>query len=96
MGEGVAREGRAWRVRGRVQGVGFRWWAMSVANRIGVTGSVRNASDGAVLVVAWGDGPQLDELERQLRRGPLAARVDALEELSVPAPPAPESFSIER
>ena len=89
-------EGRAYRVRGRVQGVGFRWWVNRLAERAGIRGSTRNETDGSVLVVAWGGEEQLAELERALRRGPPAARVDGLDRLPDPVPPAPAGFAIER
>lgn len=42
-------------VSGRVQGVGFRWWAQGVARQLGLAGRVRNLSDGRVEVLAQGD-----------------------------------------
>lgn len=72
-------EGRVFVVRGRVQGVGFRWWTSRAAQRLALSGSVRNRDDGSVEVRAWGDPDKLAELERQLRRGPPGARVDGFE-----------------
>jgi acylphosphatase len=89
-------EGRAYRVRGRVQGVGFRWWAHRAAVRLALRGTVRNASDGSVLLEAWGDAGPLGELERMLAAGPVGARVDAVEQLDPPARPEPAEFTIER
>ena len=51
------------RVTGRVQGVGFRWWTRSLATRLGLSGSVRNLSDGSVAVHARGTDDQLAELK---------------------------------
>ena len=65
-------------VRGRVQGVGFRWFVQSQAEELGVAGWVRNLADGGVEVWAEGEAPALDALQERLRRGPPAARVDAL------------------
>jgi acylphosphatase len=63
------------RVTGRVQGVGFRWWTRAQATRLGLAGSVRNASDGSVEVQARGPVPALAELERLLGEGPPHAQV---------------------
>ena len=67
------------RVTGRVQGVGFRWWTRAQALRLGLDGSVRNADDGSVEVEARGPEPALAELERLLNEGPPHARVRAVE-----------------
>lgn len=68
-----------WQVRGRVQGVGFRWNARKEARRLGLAGWVRNEDDGSVLVVARGEAGELDAFEGWLAEGPAAARVDAVE-----------------
>jgi acylphosphatase len=62
-------------VKGRVQGVGFRWFAVRAAEQLGVVGWVRNCDDGSVEVVARGTPESLLRLEADLRRGPEAARV---------------------
>ena len=67
------------RVTGRVQGVGFRWWTRAQAIRLGLDGTVRNADDGSVEVEARGPEPALAELERLLNEGPPHARVRAVE-----------------
>ena len=67
------------RVTGRVQGVGFRWWTRAQAIRLGLDGTVRNADDGSVEVHARGPEPALAELERLLNEGPPHARVRAVE-----------------
>ena len=65
------------RVTGRVQGVGYRWWVVDLATRLGLVGWVQNSPDfGAVELVAEGDPSALDELEARLADGPSAARVD--------------------
>jgi acylphosphatase len=66
-------------VRGRVQGVGFRYSVLSEAKRIGVDGFVENRPDGAVYVEAEGSTEQLDRLEAFLRQGPPGARVEAFD-----------------
>lgn len=67
------------RVAGRVQGVGFRWWVVSQATALKLTGWVMNADEErAVDVVAEGEPGSLDELERRLWQGPDGARVEAV------------------
>ena len=66
-------------VRGRVQGVGFRWFALGEAESLGLTGWVSNRSDGSVEAEAQGTEAALDEFERRLRTGNPAARVDGIE-----------------
>src|SRR5271169_1688080 len=73
-------EARRFVVRGRVQGVGFRWFVEREAHILGVAGWVRNNSDGSVEVLAQGSRDQLLGLHSRLRAGPRAARVDAVEE----------------
>jgi acylphosphatase len=74
------RERMTAQVSGRVQGVGFRWWIRSRADELGLTGWVTNDADERLLaVVAEGDPNNLDELERQLWRGPSAARVERVD-----------------
>ena len=70
---------RAFRVVGRVQGVGFRWWTRRTAVELGLHGWVRNEPDGSVVVHAGGPEAALSGLEDALRRGPTASRVDRLE-----------------
>jgi len=77
--EGEAR--RAFRVVGRVQGVGFRWWTRRTALELGLHGWVRNEVDGSVVVHAGGPAEALERLESALSRGPTASRVDRLEPL---------------
>ena len=79
----IRHERRGFRVRGRVQGVGFRWWTRSTASELGLGGWVRNEPDGAVVVCAVGPPAALDTLEAALHRGPPAARVDGFEEVPV-------------
>jgi acylphosphatase len=72
------------RVEGRVQGVGFRWFVWREAERLGLRGSVRNLADGTVEVIAAGTAEALQGLERSLARGPSAARVARVEKSEVP------------
>ena len=70
-------------IQGRVQGVGFRWFVMREAERLGLEGYVRNLPDGSVEVVARGDDGAMGQLERALRRGPSSARVEHVEKQEV-------------
>jgi acylphosphatase len=65
--------------RGRVQGVGFRYSARSKAEKFGVTGFARNLPDGAVELEVEGSPSAVDEFLAWSRRGPIGARVDALD-----------------
>ena len=73
-------EARRFVVRGRVQGVGFRWFVEREAHMLGIAGWVRNNHDGSVEVLAMGTRDQLLGLGSRLRQGPRAARVDDVEE----------------
>ncbi|TBR21581.1 acylphosphatase [bacterium] len=81
-------------VRGLVQGVGFRWYALEAASRLGLTGWVRNRPDGVVEAEAQGPAEDVEEFAAALRRGPTAARVDAVEQKDVPAGRTEEAFQI--
>lgn len=85
---------RAYRVTGRVQGVGFRWFVRKAASRLGLRGTVRNAPEGHVEVVAEGAKDALDALERELRKGPPPASVEDVAVLPAPDGPLPEPFGI--
>ena len=86
---------RRYVVRGRVQGVGFRFFVEREAHMLGVAGWVRNNYDGTVEVLAMGTREQLMGLRSRLREGPRAARVDEVE-VSDAAPTAGlNSFRIE-
>jgi acylphosphatase len=63
-------------VRGRVQGVGFRWFVHREASELELKGWVRNTEDGDVEVVVAGDPDSLAELRASLHRGPRGSRVD--------------------
>jgi acylphosphatase len=62
-------------VLGRVQGVGYRWWAVETARRLGLRGWVRNRRDGSVEIHAAGAGAALGEFARACEGGPASARV---------------------
>jgi acylphosphatase len=66
-------------VRGRVQGVFFRASTQREAKRLGLTGWVKNRSDGGVEIVAEGEEEGLRELIAWAQRGPTAARVERVD-----------------
>lgn len=63
------------RVSGRVQGVGYRYYAAHVARELGVVGTVRNTQDGGIEAVAEAEEASLHEFLKSLRHGPHAAEV---------------------
>ena len=67
-------------IRGKVQGVGFRWFARVAARRLELKGWVRNLDDGSVEVAAAGSQERLDMFRRQLGQGPEGAQVESMEE----------------
>ncbi len=69
-------------VRGRVQGIGFRWFVRVQARRLQLAGWVANRPDGTVELAAAGDQEKLDELKRAVTCGPDGAEVTSLDELA--------------
>lgn len=93
--EGAAPGGRLEAtVRGRVQGVGFRYFVVRRARELGVDGWVANSADGSVRCVAEGSPDALDALEGTLRTGPLGAVVDAVDVVRMTATGRLERFTI--
>jgi acylphosphatase len=70
---------RHYLVRGRVQGVGFRYFTELAAMREGLSGWVRNTHEGNVEINVEGDGEAVDRFEMTISRGPSAARVESVE-----------------
>lgn len=66
-------------VSGRVQGVGFRFFARRAAEAEGVTGWARNLSDGRVETFVEGEEGAVDRYLAKIRRGPVGGRVDGVE-----------------
>lgn len=84
---------RGFRVRGIVQGVGFRWWTRRLAQELGVRGTVRNCPDGSVEVRARARPGVLEEFATRLEAGPPGAIVRSVE--AFPAEePLPDDFRI--
>jgi acylphosphatase len=71
---------RLWFVRGRVQGVGYRYFARHAATSLNLTGYARNLDDGRVEVYASGSPESLEEFAGMLHRGPRFAEVRGVEE----------------
>ncbi len=89
-------ERRGYRVHGRVQGVGFRWWTQHTSRSLGLGGYVRNLPDGSVEVHAAGTREALEALERALLEGPPAAVVEAVDSITGDARAPVHEFRMER
>ena len=72
-------------VTGRVQGVGYRYFVLREAERLGLAGFARNLPDGRVEVVAEGTDEVLGQFEGRLRDGPSFASVTAVDRAPIPA-----------
>jgi acylphosphatase len=66
-------------IKGRVQGVGFRWFVHREAAELNLRGWVRNTEDGHVEVLAAGDEKDLAELTKAMHQGSRGSRVDAVQ-----------------
>ena len=73
------RVARRFLITGRVQAVGFRYFALEAAEREGLHGWVQNLPDRSVEVLAEGEAEAIERFERALRQGPRGARVDHVE-----------------
>jgi acylphosphatase len=81
--------------RGRVQGVGFRWFTQSAARALGLAGWVRNRRDGTVEVEVRGERAAVEALVERLRQGPSGSGVSAVDVDWLPDPgDAPDGFGI--
>lgn len=82
-------------VSGKVQGVGYRYFAMDTAEQMGITGYAKNLADGRVEVYAIGTSAQLRDFSRQLRRGPALASVAEVAEVEAEIlPDCSSGFSV--
>jgi acylphosphatase len=90
-----ATDARRFLVRGRVQGVGFRWFVEREAQILGIAGWVRNNSDSSVEVLAMGTREQLSGLRSRLQEGPRASRVDDVQESNAKPVSGLKTFRIE-
>ena len=82
-------------VRGRVQGVGYRWFVRELAESLGLSGWTRNREDGSVEVEAEGDAAAVEQFVRRLVDGNPAARVEGIESQTA-APKGERGFEIRR
>ena len=90
----LANDVRLFRITGRVQGVGYRFFVERVARDLAINGWVRNCHDGAVEVHAECTPARMDKLRAALAQGPQASRVEQVSEQAA-APLHSRSFTIE-
>ena len=76
-------------IRGRVQNVGFRYFAFKTARMLNLSGFVRNEPDGAVYIEVEGDEANIRSLIKVLKKGPSWARVDWIDVSGIP----PQQYS---
>ena len=77
-------------ISGRVQGVWYRAWTQKMATELGLSGWVRNRSDGRVEAVFCGPTTKVAEMIGKCRKGPPLARVEDIRQSSVECPDEPE------
>ena len=82
-------------ITGRVQGVGFRYFAQDAAQELGLLGWVRNKADGSVEAYAEGPKQALEAWIARLRQGPPLCRIDALQPAWKEPEGTAQSFSIQ-
>ena len=87
-------EHRAYRLHGRVQGVGFRAFIRRQARDLGLSGWARNEPDGTVAIEVSGPPGDLDSFEDRIRRGPPAGRVESVDRKRLGSPPGTDGFEI--
>ncbi len=80
-------------ITGRVQGVGYRDWALTTGRRLGLAGWVRNRSDGSVEALIAGDETAVGTMIEACRRGPSMARVEAVDVEPVDLDILPQGFT---
>lgn len=68
-------------VSGRVQGVGFRWFVLNVAQTLNVLGTVKNVSNGNVEIFAQGDINAIQNLKAKVKEGPALSRIESIMEI---------------
>jgi len=80
-------------ITGRVQGVGYRDWTITTARRLGLSGWVRNRTDGAVEALIVGDDNAVGAMIDACRRGPTLAQVDNVDVEPVDLDVLPQGFT---
>lgn len=83
-------------IRGRVQGVSYRAWTKEKAQGLGLSGHVRNRSDGSVEAVFSGPAEAVERMLVLCRKGPLLSRVDDVAVSEEGDAPAAPGFTVER
>ena len=86
---------RKFKISGRVQGVGYRFFAERVANQLGITGTVKNCWDDTVEVYAIGNEVSLEEFKRHLTEGSRSAHVTGVNETDESVDKQYQTFMIE-
>jgi acylphosphatase len=81
-------------VRGRVQGVGFRYFVVREARRLGLAGWVANERDGSVRAVAEGAPEAIDRIEDLLRSGPPGSMIDGVSVVRMPGTGRFDGFAV--
>ncbi len=76
----LMKELRILRIHGKVQGVGYRFFATRVARRLGLKGHIQNLRDGTVEAMVEGEGSAIDEWIEELREGPRFAEVSRIDQ----------------
>ena len=85
---------RRYLIRGRVQGVGFRYFTQRIAAQHGVSGWVRNMADGRVEIEAEGDAEAIRQFEASVSAGPAGAHVDLVETTELSVGPTRSGFFV--
>ena len=80
-------------ITGRVQGVGYRDWALATGLQLGLVGWVRNRTDGSVEALIVGEEQAVGRMIDSCRRGPALARVDDIDVEPVDLDVLPEGFT---
>ena len=76
----MAKEQRVIQIHGKVQGVGYRFFATRVARRLGLKGSIQNNRDGSVDAVVEGEKSVIDDWNEELKEGPRYAEVTKIDQ----------------
>jgi acylphosphatase len=84
LAERSGEQARLYLVSGRVQGVGYRYFAMRTAQKLGIRGTVKNLGDGRVEVAAAGTAESIAAFRAELQHGPEGAQVRSIAEGELP------------
>ena len=76
----MAKELRVITIHGKVQGVGYRFFATRVARRLGLKGSIQNQRDGSVEAMVEGEKSAIDDWIEELKEGPRYAEVTRIDQ----------------